>query len=76
MLLQRITIAEIQQDEWFKKGYTPTHFEVEEDITLDDVDAAFSSSRVRILSQNRGFEPEINVMEMRGKMKFPIKVFR
>lgn len=47
--LQRITIAEIQENEWFKKGFTPAHFEVEEDITLDDVDAAFSSSRVRIL---------------------------
>lgn len=62
--LQRITIAEIHEDEWFKKGYTPARFEVEEDITLDDVDAAFSSSRVRILSQNNGFEPQIDVVKM------------
>ncbi|XP_050941786.1 CBL-interacting serine/threonine-protein kinase 9 isoform X2 [Cucumis melo] len=42
----RISIAEIQEDPWFKKDYTPAHFEVEEDITLDDVDAAFSSSKI------------------------------
>lgn len=41
---------------------------MEEDITLDDVDAAFSSSKVRISSQNNVFEPQIYVVEMRVKM--------
>ena len=66
--LQRITIAEIQEDAWFKKGYTPAQFEVEEDITLDDVDAAFSSSRVRILLLNNVIEPQINVVKVRVQM--------
>jgi hypothetical protein len=35
VFLQRIKIAEILEDEWFKKGYN-----------LDDVDAAFNGSEV------------------------------
>jgi hypothetical protein len=44
--LQRIKIAEILEDEWFKKGYKPPHFEEGEDVCLDDVDAAFNDSEV------------------------------
>ncbi|KAK5785989.1 hypothetical protein PVK06_040613 [Gossypium arboreum] len=33
---QRITIPEILQDEWFKKGYKPPKFEQAEDVNLDD----------------------------------------
>ena len=44
--LQRITIAEILEDEWFKKDYKPTHFEQNDDVSLEDVDAAFDSSEV------------------------------
>lgn len=47
-LNQRITIAELHQNEWFKKGYIPTRFE-QVDATLDDVDAIFDESGVRIL---------------------------
>ncbi|PWZ44600.1 Aspartokinase 1, chloroplastic [Zea mays] len=39
-----IKIAEILEDEWFKKGYKPPHFEQGEDVNLDDVDAAFNDS--------------------------------
>ncbi|PPS09787.1 hypothetical protein GOBAR_AA10839 [Gossypium barbadense] len=41
--LTRITIAELHQNEWFKKGYIPTRFE-QVDATLDDVDAIFDES--------------------------------
>ncbi|MBA0712868.1 hypothetical protein Golax_011940, partial [Gossypium laxum] len=41
--LKRITIAELHQNEWFKKGYIPTRFE-QVDATLDDVDAIFDES--------------------------------
>ncbi|KAK5784217.1 hypothetical protein PVK06_038737 [Gossypium arboreum] len=34
--LTRITIPEILQDEWFKKGYKPPKFEQDEDVNLDD----------------------------------------
>ncbi|KAK5802837.1 hypothetical protein PVK06_030462 [Gossypium arboreum] len=33
---QRITIVEILQDEWFKKGYKPPKFEQDDDVNLDD----------------------------------------
>ena len=46
LFLQRITISEILEDEWFKKGYQPPLFEKEEDVNLDDVDAVFNDSKV------------------------------
>lgn len=45
---QRITISEILEDEWFKKSYQPARFEKEEDVNLDDVDAAFNDSKVKL----------------------------
>lgn len=46
--MQRISIAELLEDEWFKKGYKPPSFDQDdEDITIDDVDAAFSNSKVK-----------------------------
>jgi hypothetical protein len=49
IFLQRITIAEILEDEWFKKDYKPPCFEQGEDVSLDDVDAAFNDSEVLYL---------------------------
>ncbi|KAK5813444.1 hypothetical protein PVK06_028894 [Gossypium arboreum] len=34
--ITHITILEILQDEWFKKGYKPPKFEQDEDVNLDD----------------------------------------
>ena len=42
---QRITAAEIIENEWFKKGYKPPRFE-QADVSLDDVDAIFNESGV------------------------------
>ncbi|XP_057544383.1 CBL-interacting serine/threonine-protein kinase 23-like [Amaranthus tricolor] len=39
----RITIAEVIENEWFKKGYKPPIFE-EPDISVDDIDAIFDES--------------------------------
>lgn len=39
----RITIAEVIENEWFKKGYQPPVFEQEE-VNLDDVNAIFNES--------------------------------
>ncbi|RVW89968.1 CBL-interacting serine/threonine-protein kinase 23 [Vitis vinifera] len=50
----RITIAEVIENEWFKKGYKPPSFE-QADVSLDDVDAIFDESGASILvvdSQN------------------------
>ncbi|XP_042520197.1 CBL-interacting serine/threonine-protein kinase 23-like [Macadamia integrifolia] len=39
----RITISQVIENEWFKKGYKPPVFE-SADVGLDDVDAAFDES--------------------------------
>ncbi|KAK3016195.1 hypothetical protein RJ639_006028, partial [Escallonia herrerae] len=41
--LTRIPIAEVIENEWFKKGYQPPRFE-QENVSLDDVDAIFDES--------------------------------
>lgn len=46
-LWQRITVAEILEDEWFKKDYKPPVFDEKEDTNLDDVEAVFKDSEVR-----------------------------
>lgn len=45
---QRITIAEVIENEWFKKGYKPPTFE-QPAVSLDDVDAIFNESVVRLV---------------------------
>lgn len=47
-MIQRITVAELMENEWFKKGYTPPSFE-KTNISLDDVDAVFDESMVCLL---------------------------
>ncbi|CAI0544821.1 unnamed protein product [Linum tenue] len=42
----RITIAEVIENEWFKKGYKPPVFE-QADVSLDDVDSIFNDSARR-----------------------------
>ncbi|XAR59378.1 Non-specific serine/threonine protein kinase [Bertholletia excelsa] len=39
----RITIAEVIENDWFKRGYKPPTFE-QEDVSLDDVNAIFNES--------------------------------
>ncbi|XP_031122892.1 CBL-interacting serine/threonine-protein kinase 23-like [Ipomoea triloba] len=39
----RITIAEVIENDWFKKGYQPPVFQ-QEDVNLDDVNAIFDES--------------------------------
>ncbi|KAL7211370.1 hypothetical protein ACSBR2_014279 [Camellia fascicularis] len=41
--LTRIAIAEVIENDWFKKGYKPPTFE-QTDVSLDDVDAIFNES--------------------------------
>lgn len=47
--LQRFTIEEIKNDEWFKKGYSPVRLIEYEDVNLDDVYAAFEDSEVSLV---------------------------
>ena len=46
-VMQRLTIPEIIEDQWFQTNYEPAvHIECNENINLDDVHAAFSSIKV------------------------------
>jgi hypothetical protein len=36
----------IRSDEWFKKNYVPVRMYDDEDVNLDDVEAAFDDSKV------------------------------
>ena len=51
--LQRMTIPEILEHEWFRVDYKAPHFEQDEDVSLDDVDAVFSNNQVRISSKKK-----------------------
>lgn len=44
--LQRITIEQIRNDEWFQRGYVPVSLQEYEDVNLDDVNAAFDDAEV------------------------------
>ncbi|KAH9324048.1 hypothetical protein KI387_004226, partial [Taxus chinensis] len=49
----RITIPEIIENEWFKQGYCPAKL-VEEDTSLDDVNAAFTNAEDHLLTEETG----------------------
>lgn len=44
--MQRINIAEIRNDEWFKKNYTPVKLLEYEEVNLDDLNAVFYDCEV------------------------------
>jgi hypothetical protein len=44
-LVHRITVADLINNEWFKKGYKPPRFEAA-DVNLDDVNSIFNESSV------------------------------
>ncbi|KAH1073789.1 hypothetical protein J1N35_026117 [Gossypium stocksii] len=63
--LTRITVPEILQDKWFKKGYKPPQFEQEEDVNLDDIDVAFNDSKQENLVTERKVKPvSMNAFEL------------
>ncbi|KAL6992210.1 CBL-interacting serine/threonine-protein kinase 23 [Sarracenia purpurea var. burkii] len=59
----RITIAEVIEHEWFKKGYNPPTFQ-QADVSLDDVDAIFNESGVsqNLVVERREERPAMPVM--------------
>ncbi|KAE8698008.1 CBL-interacting serine/threonine-protein kinase 9 [Hibiscus syriacus] len=62
--LNRITVPEILQDEWFKKGYKTAQFEQEEDVNLDDVDAVFNDSTEHLVTERKEKPVSMNVFEL------------
>ncbi|XP_010474701.1 PREDICTED: CBL-interacting serine/threonine-protein kinase 9-like [Camelina sativa] len=61
----RISIAELLEDEWFKQGYKPPSFDQDdEDITIDDVDAAFSNSKECLVTEKKEKPVSMNAFEL------------
>ncbi|PKA61998.1 CBL-interacting protein kinase 23 [Apostasia shenzhenica] len=62
----RITIAEVIENEWFKKGYCPPTFETA-DVNLDDVDNIFNESgdSQNLVAEQREVRPALmNAFEL------------
>ncbi|ERM98173.1 CBL-interacting protein kinase 32 isoform X2 [Amborella trichopoda] len=63
--MTRITISEILENEWFRKGYKPPEFQEENKINLDDVDAVFKDSEEHHVTEKTELEPAaINAFEL------------
>ena len=48
---QRITIDQVLENPWFKKSYNPPKLIEDEDVSLEDVVAVFSESKVNVSHQ-------------------------
>jgi len=48
--MQRITMPEILEDDWFKKGYKPPVFEEKYEANLDDVESVFKDTEVSVMT--------------------------
>ncbi|XP_057496392.1 CBL-interacting serine/threonine-protein kinase 9 [Actinidia eriantha] len=62
--LTRITIPEILENDWFKKGYKPPQFEQGEDVNLDDVDAVFNDSEEHLVTEKKEKPVSMNAFEL------------
>ncbi|KAJ6320147.1 hypothetical protein OIU76_005631 [Salix suchowensis] len=65
--LTRITVAEIIEDEWFKKEYRPPQFEQEEHVNVDDVDAVFNDSKEHLVTEKKEKPASMNAFELISK---------
>lgn len=62
----RITIPQILQDSWFKRGYKPPRFIEEDDISLEDIAAVFNESKDHLATerQQKGKPAFFNAFEL------------
>eukprot|EP00253_Pinus_taeda_P000653 PITA_00653 len=61
----RITVPEILENEWFKKGYKPPKFQEDGEISLDDVDAVFNDSEDHLVTEKKETQPVLmNAFEL------------
>lgn len=65
--LTRITVAEIIEDEWFKKEYRPPQFEQEAHVNVDDVDAVFNDSKEHLVTEKKEKPASMNAFELISK---------
>ncbi|KAK1279759.1 CBL-interacting protein kinase 32 [Acorus gramineus] len=67
--MTRITIQEILENKWFKKGYKPPVFEEKYEANLDDVDAAFRDSEESHVMEKKEIQPAaMNAFELISSM--------
>nr|AIZ68216.1 CBL-interacting protein kinase 32 isoform X3 [Albuca bracteata] len=63
--MTRITMSEILEDEWFKKGYKPPVFEERYDANLDDVESVFKDSEENHVKEEKEDQPTaMNAFEL------------
>ncbi|XP_075484106.1 CBL-interacting protein kinase 32-like isoform X2 [Primulina tabacum] len=63
--MKRITIPEILEDEWFKKGYKAQIFHEKGDACLDDVEAVFKDSEEHLVMEKKEEQPTaMNAFEL------------
>lgn len=63
--MTRITMSEILEDEWFKKGYKPPVFEERYDANLDDVESVFKDSEENHVREEKEDKPTaMNAFEL------------
>ncbi|XP_065013764.1 CBL-interacting protein kinase 32 isoform X2 [Musa acuminata AAA Group] len=63
--MTRITIPEILEDDWFKKGYKPPVFEEKYETSLDDVDAVFKDAEEHHVTEKKEEQPTtMNAFEL------------
>ncbi|XXG77106.1 hypothetical protein AAC387_Pa08g1331 [Persea americana] len=60
----RITVPDILENEWFKKGYRPPDFDHEEEVSLDDVDAVFNDSEEHHVTEKKEKPTSMNAFEL------------
>ncbi|VFQ94060.1 unnamed protein product [Cuscuta campestris] len=61
----RITIPEILENEWFKKGYKPPIFYEKEDANVDDVEAVFKDAQEHHVTEKKEEQPTaMNAFEL------------
>ncbi|KAH7276842.1 hypothetical protein KP509_39G024200 [Ceratopteris richardii] len=62
---KRITIREILENDWFKKGYKPARFSEEGSINLDDIDAVFDDRLENLVKEEKETKPvTMNAFEL------------
>ncbi|XP_064974267.1 CBL-interacting protein kinase 32 isoform X2 [Musa acuminata AAA Group] len=63
--MTRITIPEILEDDWFKKGYKPPVFKEKYETSLDDVDAVFKDAEEHHVIEKKEEQPTtMNAFEL------------
>uniref|UniRef100_A0A7N0UY64 non-specific serine/threonine protein kinase n=1 Tax=Kalanchoe fedtschenkoi TaxID=63787 RepID=A0A7N0UY64_KALFE len=62
--LTRITIPELLENEWFKKGYRPPYFEEGNDSNHDDVDAVFNQNEENLVTERKEKPESMNAFEL------------